>query len=132
MTWRLQLPRHKFVACLAALSVLVQAGLVAWHVSSMFAAAAKAGGEHAVMCHAGSGPAATFDGETEPSDNTNHGLLEDCTCCQGLLAGGTMPQGVADMPRPQPDAVRILISGGTLSSGGHPLASDNRAPPQFG
>jgi len=132
MNRRPQLSRHKFVACLAALCVLVQAGLVAWHVSAMFGAAAKAGGEHAMMCHAGSGPAATFGRETKPSDNSHHGVLADCTCCQGLLAGGAMPQGVADMPRPRPDAVRILISDGTLSSGGHPLASDSRAPPQFG
>ena len=129
MIWRVGFSRRKLVACLAALCVLVQAGLVAWHISIMFAAAAHNTGEQAVLCHATVpvGTAAHRDGA--PADGNLHASLEGCACCQGLLAGGTMPQGVADLSMPRPHAAPIATLTGTLAAGSHPLAADSRAPP---
>jgi hypothetical protein len=129
MTWRPNVSRRKFIACLAALCVLVQAGLVAWHVSANFAVAAQTNGDHAALCHAdGAATNALHDGN-EPNSGDHHGLLDGCSCCQGLLAGGTIPQDAAVASPQQPEIVRLSASAGTISSGSHPLAPDSRAPP---
>ncbi len=131
MTWRLNVSRRKFIACLAALCVLVQAGLVAWHVSTNFAATAHASGDQAAMCHAEGAASNALHVDGAPTDGSHHGLPDGCSCCQGLLAGGTIPQDAAMASSQQPESVKVSASAGNISAGSHPLAPDSRAPPHL-
>ena len=120
---------RKFVAKIAILCVLAQAGIAAWHISTMFAANALAGSDAqaAMSCHAPDAAESTSAGKT--GDDGTLLSHEDCTCCQVIVAGGPLPMAANALPRPSMRTVSFAALVESARFGGHPLAADSRAPP---
>ena len=118
-----------FVAKVAILCVLAQAGIAAWHISTMFAAGALAGvdGHTAAACHALDDTQGTAGaGSSDEGTLLSH---EDCTCCQVIMAGGALPMAANASPQPHAEAVSFAAITDAALFGAHLLAADSRAPP---
>lgn len=121
---------RRFVAKLAVLCVLVQAGIAVWHISAMAAGDAQADNGHAISCHA---PAGTAEQRTDTApDETDSALitLDDCSCCQVILAGGPLPHAASVSPLPEFAAISFALTDRTIVVGGPRLAADSRGPPR--
>lgn len=112
------------IAKAAILCVLIQAGIASWHAVSMFAAAAspESGQRAAMACHG--------TGTTTHDHKGDTSRYQDCACCQGVLAGGTVPEGAPDLPKLRLTAAPIFITAAPIMAGRHPLAAESRGPPR--
>ena len=128
MIGRPNIKLRKFVAKLAVLCVLVQAGIAVWHISAMAAGDAQADSGHAVSCHAPGGGEQRTDttsGEVDGALIT----INDCSCCQVILAGAPLPFAADVLPQPELVAVSFVLTDRNIMVGGPTLAADSRGPP---
>jgi len=96
----------------------------------MAAGEAQADNAYAISCHASGGTAERHT-DTAP-DETDGALiaLDDCSCCQVILAGGLLPYAAGVSPLPVLAAISLVHTDTNIVVGGPRLAAYSRGPPR--